>query len=587
MHVPLLVNGRIVHDFVDGATPWHDLPFSVADIEKIEVLRGANSIRYGVAAVSGVVHVYTRHSSVLGRSDHLAVEVDAYGGTVNTHSGRAALYYHPDDADWSAMISLNKEERERHQATFFSQGTGEYDDVGALYAADIGVTSIDFHLDDFITNPDQAMKQQGLLLQLVYDDEVDKQLYLDVGNSSSHHIEVGGKGYGTPFVEEETDSNHMNLRIKYFGLSAQIYRSAQQKSFYDMLLEFRDQVYESVINGSKIHYQWSPIKAHSIELIHEYRTVSLSNDDFVSGQYYGSHSHALALIDHWQFNDRLEFFLGARVEWLDFSGTIQTPIQIGANYRIYNNHYARVFFSQGYQEPNAPIYTDGSERLPNGIVYRDILGRDVAVHHIDLVEVGLRGKITDDLLYDIEVWYQESKGYFTDVLTGDNIFFIDVEPTNLPTRVSQWGMTFDVKHRFNHASYNNYLQYFLTLQKTDQKNVYIDPFQQQGFLESEESQATPRWFGGFVFNWILAERLNININGYYTDKSEITIAYNEPDSIEPIRVINAKLSLDFDDMWQGYLNFRNTRDSNEREFYKTDASRDMVLIGVNYKNTIN
>ena len=194
------------------------------------------------------------------------------------------------------------------------------------------------------------------------------------------------------------------------------------------------------------------------------------------------------------------------------------------------------------------------------------------------------------LVYDFEAWYQESKGYFSDILVGENRVFIDVEPTNLPSTWSQWGATLDVKYRFNHASEMKYLQYFMTFQKTEQKNIYIDPFQQQGFLEQKESKATPRWFGGFVINWVLAERINVNINvninGYYTDESEIIFAYNEPDSIEPIRIINARLSLAFDKMWQGYLNFRNTRDSNEREFYKTDASRDMLLIGIDYRNAI-
>ncbi len=56
----LMVDGRVLHNYVIGAMSTENLPISIGDIERIEVVRGACSALYGVNAVNGVINIITR-----------------------------------------------------------------------------------------------------------------------------------------------------------------------------------------------------------------------------------------------------------------------------------------------------------------------------------------------------------------------------------------------------------------------------------------------------------------------------------------------------------------------------------------------
>ena len=62
----ILVDGREVNDQVIGSTFLNQLPLSMEDIERIEILRGPGSPLYGSSAVAGVVSISTR--SIPGRA---------------------------------------------------------------------------------------------------------------------------------------------------------------------------------------------------------------------------------------------------------------------------------------------------------------------------------------------------------------------------------------------------------------------------------------------------------------------------------------------------------------------------------------
>ena len=59
----LLVDGRSLYSAVTAGVPWDLIDFSLADIERVEVLRGSNSATYGSNAFMGVVNVITRDLS--------------------------------------------------------------------------------------------------------------------------------------------------------------------------------------------------------------------------------------------------------------------------------------------------------------------------------------------------------------------------------------------------------------------------------------------------------------------------------------------------------------------------------------------
>lgn len=59
----VLVDGRSIYGAAYGAVNWGELPLSVDDIERIEVVRGPNAATYGANAFLAVINIITKDSS--------------------------------------------------------------------------------------------------------------------------------------------------------------------------------------------------------------------------------------------------------------------------------------------------------------------------------------------------------------------------------------------------------------------------------------------------------------------------------------------------------------------------------------------
>lgn len=80
-YVKLLVDGVPAGDVESGLIDWRHL--RVADIERIEVLRGPGSSLYGDTAMGGVIEVFTRQRNVESESGELRLS----GGSFGTRAG--------------------------------------------------------------------------------------------------------------------------------------------------------------------------------------------------------------------------------------------------------------------------------------------------------------------------------------------------------------------------------------------------------------------------------------------------------------------------------------------------------------------
>lgn len=62
-HMQVLVDGRSVYSPIFRGAFWSDLTIDLEDIERIEVIRGPNTVTYGSNAFFGVINIITRHAS--------------------------------------------------------------------------------------------------------------------------------------------------------------------------------------------------------------------------------------------------------------------------------------------------------------------------------------------------------------------------------------------------------------------------------------------------------------------------------------------------------------------------------------------
>ncbi len=98
-HTLVLVDGVRVGSATVGAFDWGN--FSTADIERIEIVRGAQSSLYGADAMGGVIQIFTRKGSAATQ-----VRVDAEAGTYGTTSGGMSVTG-TSDAGVSYALSAN------------------------------------------------------------------------------------------------------------------------------------------------------------------------------------------------------------------------------------------------------------------------------------------------------------------------------------------------------------------------------------------------------------------------------------------------------------------------------------------------
>lgn len=78
----LLIDGRWVSEELNGTVPWHQLPISIEEIERIEIVRSPASALYGDRAFGGIVHIITKSPEALK-----GTSISATGGDFGTALG--------------------------------------------------------------------------------------------------------------------------------------------------------------------------------------------------------------------------------------------------------------------------------------------------------------------------------------------------------------------------------------------------------------------------------------------------------------------------------------------------------------------
>lgn len=95
----VLLDGMSVYRTGKAEMDWSQIPVSIEDIDRIEVIRGPNSASYGANAAVGVVNIITRHpeddwgsrTKFHGGSDGVKDIYLRHGGSVGKHSYRLSL----------------------------------------------------------------------------------------------------------------------------------------------------------------------------------------------------------------------------------------------------------------------------------------------------------------------------------------------------------------------------------------------------------------------------------------------------------------------------------------------------------------
>lgn len=128
----VLVDGRSIYSPHYGAVYWTDLPLSIDDVERIEVVRGPNAATHGANAFVAVINIITRTAAQV-QGDSASVQLGEQGmrGVTLRHGGG-------NDAGLHYRLTASAQHRDRFERDITNKplatlDNGQYFEAGSTY----------------------------------------------------------------------------------------------------------------------------------------------------------------------------------------------------------------------------------------------------------------------------------------------------------------------------------------------------------------------------------------------------------------------------------------------------------------------
>ncbi|MDZ7660768.1 TonB-dependent receptor plug domain-containing protein [Thiohalophilus sp.] len=382
-HQQVLIDGRSVYTPILGGVPWVDLPITMDDIERIEVVRGPNAASYGSNSFLGVINIITR-DSVLDR-----------GTSVKVNSGDNGL-----------------------QEGFLRHGNklGDMDYVFSLaYRQDWGFDE---------RHDDKRVKMATFRGD--YQIDTNDSLILQMGYNGGIREEDNTIDLTIPDFERKVNSQYQQIRWiralpDYGELRLQYYRIAldEQKKYPDsdqsFFTERQDiELQHTFTLGDKTRMVWggSYRQDHSES---EYYVVQEAPENVNIGRLFANVEY--------RYNPDLIINGGLMVEDNDLAGVDYLP-RLGVNYHLTPQDTVRASVSRATREPVlTEEYPNLDAIVPGGFHWQN----DVDPEYITAYELGYLTETRDQAVsVDIKLYYEKITGliqYSQD--PGFNYYYFD------------------------------------------------------------------------------------------------------------------------------------------------------------------
>ncbi|MEJ2399569.1 MAG: TonB-dependent receptor, partial [Gammaproteobacteria bacterium] len=373
----VLIDGRSVYDPLLGGVPWMELPITIDDIERIEVIRGPDAATYGSNSFLGVINIITRHAILdkgttvktnLG-SDGLREGFVRYGNSSGALDYRLNMAYRSDNGfdgryDGKIVRLLNSR---------FDYQINNLDNMVMKAGYSAGPRQMDDTFSSVI--PDHIARTHSQYQQVKWrhvasqDNEYSLQLY-----HNQLHINDSFNVIGYPiYVDRGTVTDRYDMEIQKIQRINPELRYVVGASYRE------DQVASQYYFGTT-----DPLRNRIRRL-------------FAHGEYHYSQSTL--------------FNLGLMYENNDITGADLSP-QASLNYKLTHHDTLRVSISKANrtpvlleQYPNTGITFQG---LTDQIYYKGAQVNNERITEYDLGFVGRHNQ--NKFNYDVKFYYQDIRG---------------------------------------------------------------------------------------------------------------------------------------------------------------------------------
>jgi len=624
----VMIDNRIVYNYINGGTFWESLPIGLNDIERIDIIRGPSSALYGPNAVSGVINIITKNPE----DKDFNAEVDLKHGNYNTLMAEAGFDGGIGNK-FRYRVSGNYEVRDRYQTDYYAYALQDYvqkDDVVSVFGYPYATGG-----RGTLPTPELAMDRQGVNANLFYDVNSDFKLRFNTGYQESTAQTVFFENLATPFANRYSKTNYADFSADAYGLTAQVsYMWGDQ----DLSVGMNKQViaYEMSTLNANIEYLYNLGGFLGIRPGINYQLATYDDSKYVADAKIGDPTRegllngeqSLSLIggslraDYTQI-DNLRIIAALRLDKYEKPDDMYFSYQFVASYKLGDKHLLRGVYSRAnrsafignvyanFQNPLGPQLTSDTypyEVAPGVVLQLPIMIDNYYQYYLgneneklltqDMIEIGHRCKIMENLQTDIELFYTKTKDFdaLVQVGAGGVLNYIDMTTTPLPTvhvnyhdslqytnlkvNSTQIGGSFSINYM---PTKKMLIKAYGTYQKTD----LTDYLASDNTIKDIEHKWTPSFYGGLSVNYKPVEKWTLYANLYYMS-SQVYNRYESPfgengeDKIGEKGILNVKVTYNFTETSSFFVSARNLTGNNINEFGFTDEIGSLYTVGLHF-----
>ena len=356
----VMIDNRPIYNYINGGTFWESFPIDIADVDRIEVVRGAASALYGANAVTGVINIITKNPE----SEDLHINGQLQGGNLGSYMG--SLNVGQNIGKFGYRVSGNYQKMKRTTDKFYVfqyDSLFNRDDIQTLPDKTsywLTVFNPMESIKDWHPYPETAVDRYGVNANLYFNAADDINFVLSGGYQDSY---ITSSSFGDPSISitgREIKSSYANFIGKAKGLTLQsnimfseqdiVYKNVGFKA--DARTFNLNAEYDFYIGGLNIRpglsYQ-SATYDDTPYLIAD--TAGLYSSGYMNGECSFNSIAGSLRLDYKMLDEKLRFILGGRFEKFDTSDDIYFPFQAVASYNVNDKHMFRIVGSMANRSP--------------------------------------------------------------------------------------------------------------------------------------------------------------------------------------------------------------------------------------------
>ena len=420
----VMIDNRPIYNYINGGTFWESFPIDIADVDRIEVVRGAASALYGANAVTGVINIITKNPE----SEELHVNGQIQGGNLGSYMG--SLNLGQNIGKFGYRVSGNYQKMKRTTDKFYVfqyDSLFNRDDIQTLPDKTsywLTVFNPVEKIEDWHPYPETAVDRFGVNANLYFNPADDINFVLSGGYQDSY---INSSSFGDPSISitgRDIKSSYFNVIGKAKGLTLQSNMLFAEQDIVYKNVGFKADArtfninaeYDIYVGGLNIRpgisYQ-SATYDDTPYLIAD--TAGIYSSGYMNGECSFNSIAGSLRLDYKMLDEKLRFIVGGRFEKFNTSDDLYFPFQMVASYNLNDKHMLRVV---GSMANRSPFIVDSYSNFdwnrqgrpfPSHIKFEG--SKDQKLASTKNVEVGYRVRPVRNVFVEAEVFMSSTKNF--------------------------------------------------------------------------------------------------------------------------------------------------------------------------------